>query len=188
MAEFDGNLNHSVENLRQFRDKTKMSRQRLSDLLSERGISLHSNSIKRIEDGIQPLKLDEAVALTEIFSVNLNDFVYQPVGGIEAEVGAARIAHESAINELRQAVDKAIDTYVELGQLLDSPEVPPAPQSATVHRAEFSFNLSKTFLIAVLEELKESYFGEDRLDWSNFGSGEKLIPVRKTNESSDGAR
>ena len=50
----------AAANLKALRSQWGLSRDRVVSMLEERGISLHVNSLRRIEEGVQPLELQES--------------------------------------------------------------------------------------------------------------------------------
>ncbi|AIK86030.1 hypothetical protein CGLAR1_12535 [Corynebacterium glutamicum] len=84
--------NYTAENLRELRDTSKMSRQTLIEKLRSLGIDMHANSLRRIEEGSQPMKIHEAVAFAQIFKIGLEQFITQPINSEAAKVREA-LAH-----------------------------------------------------------------------------------------------
>nr|WP_268871072.1 helix-turn-helix transcriptional regulator [Corynebacterium auriscanis] len=64
-----------VANLRNLREAAEMSRGALADAIEKKGLTMYPNTIRRIEVGEQRLKFDEAVAMAEIFGVEVGDLL-----------------------------------------------------------------------------------------------------------------
>lgn len=61
------------ENLRRLRDERGISRRKLQQLLEDAGVPIHVTTLKRIEEGTQPVKIDDLVALAGIYAVSLEE-------------------------------------------------------------------------------------------------------------------
>lgn len=78
--------NFSAENLRQLRSNAGFSRNHLIEQLGRRGVEMHVNSLRRIEEGEQPMKIQEAIAFADIFGMGLDEFVTRPANRFEAQI------------------------------------------------------------------------------------------------------
>lgn len=87
----------AAANLKALRSQWELSRDRVISLLEERGISLHVNSLRRIEEGLQPLKLQESIAFADIYGITLDELINSPMDwptsvlSFEAREGEVRI-------------------------------------------------------------------------------------------------
>lgn len=53
-----------------------MSQSQLADMMAALRFNWHQTTVRRTEDGSRPLRLDEAFALSQIFSVHVTDLVW----------------------------------------------------------------------------------------------------------------
>lgn len=79
MTEIKQPVNYAAANIKELRKETGMSRRELVDKLAERGVSLHQTSLRRVEEGEQAVKIEEAIAMADIFGMTLEQFVTSPV-------------------------------------------------------------------------------------------------------------
>ncbi|HIW95176.1 MAG TPA: helix-turn-helix domain-containing protein [Candidatus Corynebacterium gallistercoris] len=117
------NPNYAASNVVAYRRITGMSRAGLLRRLeTKHSIKLHQSSLKRIEDGTQTLKLDEAAALADIFGVTLDEFTLHPADEDRTALGGAVTQANETIGdlwealryttqELQEQIQSAIDTY-----------------------------------------------------------------------------
>lgn len=125
-------VNHSAANVRALRNMSDMSRRELVERLADYGISLQQTSLRRIEEGQQAVKIEEAQAFAKIFHIDLADFITKPVDPVEAEV-QARIQHvEERLNSLVSVALTFISARHSANSLLREEGIPPAEQSASV--------------------------------------------------------
>lgn len=100
-------VNYSAVNVRELRGQSGLSRQAVVNRLAECGVSLHSTSLRRIEEGQQAVKIEEAQAFAEIFQVDLADFITKPVNPTIARMDHSIIQYREELKALS-------------GQLLDA--------------------------------------------------------------------
>lgn len=99
---------YAAENLRKLREERGLSRQGLINAMEDFGLSLHSTTLRRIEDGSQPMKVNEAAAFAEFFEVSLDQFVSLP---IDMKTAKAQIDYKR-INERRHDFESGLSAYV----------------------------------------------------------------------------
>jgi transcriptional regulator with XRE-family HTH domain len=63
------------DNLRRERESRKLTLATLAKLLQDKGLSVHATTIAKIEYGERPAKLDEAVAVADVFGVSLDALI-----------------------------------------------------------------------------------------------------------------
>ncbi|MGO9098676.1 MAG: helix-turn-helix domain-containing protein [Mycobacterium sp.] len=63
------------DNVRTERESRKLSLAQLAKLLQDKGLKVHTTTIAKIEYGERPAKLDEAVALADVFGVSLDSLI-----------------------------------------------------------------------------------------------------------------
>lgn len=136
MTDFQQPTNFTVQNLRELRKQTGMSRRVLIERLGEHGIEMHPNSLRRIEEGHQPMKVQEVLAFAEIFNIDLTEFITQPINPASAKI-------EGAVQELQELLDDAHHQMLTftilqegLKRSLSADNLPPAEQSTTVREGE----------------------------------------------------
>lgn len=98
--------NYTSENLRELRNTSGMSRRELLEKLQEHGVEMHANSLRRIEDGEQPMKIHEAQAFAAIFNIGLEQFIIQPIN--------------SEVAKVREALARVLTNRMRIAHLLDS--------------------------------------------------------------------
>lgn len=111
MPEIPDYTGANIRACRRYRD---MSRAQLLSELKDYGISLHQSSLKRMEDGEQPVKVHEALALSQIFDLELYDLVAKPLDGDEGMLAAAVSKYKSVVSRLTFANWQAIEARDEL--------------------------------------------------------------------------
>ena len=140
MAKFD---NYAAINIRKLRTNKGMSRQEMTEKLSDLGIQMHVNSLRRIEEGNQPIKLFEAIAFAEMFQMGLEQLVSSPLDPIEANVTKHFLELEYKIVEL---MHKYAELQVSFGGaeiFWKSSDIPPAEQSKAVDELQTILGLVK---------------------------------------------
>lgn len=95
-------VNYAPENVRELRRQSGLSRQAVVDRLGEWGVSLHPTSLRRIEEGQQAVKIEEAQAFAYIFGLSLTDLISHPVNP-----GIAR--SQQAVAKYREALRAVSD-------------------------------------------------------------------------------
>lgn len=132
MTDFQQPANFTVQNLRELRKQTGMSRRALIERLGEHGIEMHPNSLRRIEEGHQPMKIHEAQAFAEIFKIGLAEFVTQPVNTSAAHVQVATEELMSTMRALWSDITDFLAATSELNGILNDPTLPPPERSEAV--------------------------------------------------------
>lgn len=80
---------YAAVNLKALRTAANMSRQSLIDEIKEKnGLTIHSTSLRRIEEGEQPMKVNEAMHFANFFEVPLDAFIEAPIGHSYTEIQA----------------------------------------------------------------------------------------------------
>lgn len=110
--------NFAAANIAALRNQSKMSRRALVDLLEERGVHLQETSLKRIEDGNQSVKIEEAVAFADIFGQDLETFITEPIDLQIADVMTKTANLGRLLGSIAKDLGTAINTREELGTAL----------------------------------------------------------------------
>ena len=93
---------YAAVNLKALRTAANMSRQALIDGIKEsNGLTLHSTSLRRIEEGEQPMKVNEAMHFANFFEVPLDAFIEAPIGHSYTEIQADLKTYDSRRYSLR---------------------------------------------------------------------------------------
>lgn len=108
---------YSSENLKTLRQLTGMSRKALLEKMEEAGVAMHATTLKRIEDGEQPMKANEAARFAELFGVGLDDFITRPMDERTAEIQSALLRHHEAMEDFQRSGNRMMSTYRELSQV-----------------------------------------------------------------------
>lgn len=135
MVQFQQPVNYSNENVRELRNRAGLSRQALVDKLAERGVSLHQTSLRRIEEGSQAVKIEEAQAFAEIFNLSLEEFITRPVDSKAAELRALIQGCRANLENMQNnfsALHLSLDT---LRELVQGESTPPPERSALTAEA-----------------------------------------------------
>lgn len=119
--------NYTAVNIRACRRYAEMSRADLLKELESYGIYLHQSSLKRIEDGDQPVKVHEAVALARIFEVGLEDFITTPLDEDEGQLSTLLRKYRSDIAELAAVNWSAMESRKRLSEAVENYTAPTSP-------------------------------------------------------------
>ncbi|MDN6739186.1 MAG: hypothetical protein L0L74_03660 [Corynebacterium casei] len=96
----------AAANLKALRSQWGLSRDRVVSMLEERGISLHVNSLRRIEEGVQPLKLQESIAFADIYGMTISDLIDSPLEWPETVFASIIRGGETDLEEIANAAGK----------------------------------------------------------------------------------
>ncbi len=89
---------NASKNLLYLRELRHLSRKELAERAALFDVALSETAIRRIEDGSRPLRVDEAAAISEIFNIDLQELLYQSLGGQDPL--------KKSIHALREGVSK----------------------------------------------------------------------------------
>lgn len=140
MDKFD---NYAAINIRKLRTNKGMSRQEMTEKLSDLGIQMHVNSLRRIEEGSQPIKLFEAIAFAEIFQMGLEQLVSSPLDPIEANVTKHYLELEYKIAELMQRYAELQVSFRGAELFWSTSDIPPSEQSKAVEELQVMLGFVK---------------------------------------------
>ena len=84
------------------------------------GVSLPTTSLRRIEEGSQRMKLEEAMALARIFHMGLEEFITEPVNGDLARLMTENRRVVAARRGMKAGVLNYQVIFDELPAILDS--------------------------------------------------------------------
>lgn len=138
---------YSGSNVRELRKLGGYSRNEITKRLEEFDVHMHQTSLRRIEEGQQPLKIVEALAFCEIFKVTLKELITRPVDPTSAMVEGQLRKAKSALGTIFNAHSYLTFAVHELNKMLKDDNLPPAEQSQSVREAK-----------AWLEELLDSEY------------------------------
>lgn len=96
----------AADNLKALRSQYGLSRDKVVSMLEERGISLHVNSLRRIEEGLQPLKLQESIAFADIYGITINELIESPLEWPETVFSSIIKSGETDLEEIVTAAEK----------------------------------------------------------------------------------
>lgn len=65
-----------ARNVKFRRTQRNMTQTEVARLMKERGFSFHQQTVQRIEDGVRPVKLEEAYALSRIFEISVDSMAW----------------------------------------------------------------------------------------------------------------
>lgn len=119
--------NYTAVNIRACRRYAEMSRADLLKELESYGIYLHQSSLKRIEDGEQPVKVHEAVAFARIFDVGLEDFITTPLDEDEGKLATLLRKYRSEVSELMAVNWSAMESRRRLSEAVENYTAPTSP-------------------------------------------------------------
>lgn len=128
--------NYSSTNLKELRTSSGMSRNDLLRQLEDRGVTMHTTTLRRLEDGTQQMKVDELVAFCDIFELSLDDFATRPVDELSARL--TEVLRD--LRTTRRTVGFHLSTYIheleKAANVLGEPNTPSAAQNSTVREIE----------------------------------------------------
>ena len=111
--------NFAAQNIAELRNQSKMSRRALVQLMEQRGVRLQETSLKRIEDGNQSVKIEDAIAIADIFGQDLESFITQPVDHQMSGIMAESTKLERYFQLLLSDIEEASSSRKDLKDLLD---------------------------------------------------------------------
>lgn len=126
---------HSAENLKQLRAQTRMSRREVLHLLHDLGIDMHETTLRRIEEGIQPMKVPEAVAFSQVFGTTVEELATGGADPIGAEIRAKISEAKAERRELGKHEGAWLSLCYNLGEGLDRDTDSPAVEEAREYLA-----------------------------------------------------
>ncbi|WOT02886.1 helix-turn-helix domain-containing protein [Corynebacterium pyruviciproducens] len=114
--------NAFAKNIVEFRESNGWTRADVLRALERYGFSMYPTTLKRIEEGTQIAKIDEAVALAAVFGVSVSDLVEPFNTELWSEYGAlARVLDESQ-EQAFQSIFNVLKCAVYLHQLQEKLE------------------------------------------------------------------
>lgn len=124
------NQDYSSANLVELRKRAGFSRREfLEKLEAEEGVKLHPTTLRRIEDGEQPMKVPEALAVSSVFGIDLDDFVAAPIRPEEALIRGVLGTYEERETAAVNALLSFRTAHRRLVAVLEDPELPAPNQS-----------------------------------------------------------
>lgn len=97
---------------------------------------MHMTTLKRIEDGEQPMKIDELLVFSQFFDVSLDQLVSLPIDLETRKIKMLKNQTESARFDLGIFADMYLFKLGEIERTLNHPESPSARQSSTIRDLE----------------------------------------------------
>lgn len=99
---------YAAANLKKLRESKKLSRQNLIDELKKDGLSIHATSLRRIEEGEQPMKVNEASHFASYFGISLDQFIEIPI-----DEGFVMLQRDLAlIDSAREKLESALFDFI----------------------------------------------------------------------------
>lgn len=101
-------------NMREVRRSRGISQGQLVELLAERGLHLHRQSVQKIEKSGRPLKFDEAVLIAEVLNTDVEEMLqpageyglYQSLRNQRTRLNYAQANLSTAVAEVGQALQR----------------------------------------------------------------------------------
>lgn len=150
-----------------------MSRREVVEQLAEYGISLQQTSLRRIEEGTQAVKIEEAQALAGIFNISFDHFVRFP---IDPEKAALSLATKHYDLKLRLALIHVQTARIErltLQARKEEAEEQGLSSSIEGKKATELLNLT-VHIDAAMQELLYTY-GDSGVDYSDLDVTEEKL-------------
>lgn len=104
-------VNYSAINVRELRKQAGLSRQAVVDRLAAYEVPLHTTSLRRIEEGEQAVKIEEAQAFAAIFQVDLADFITKPVNPTIAKMEQSIIHYREQLKALNSQLLAVVEAW-----------------------------------------------------------------------------
>lgn len=92
---------HFVSNMRQFREKRGWSQSEFVEALRENGLTLHRQTVQKIEGGTRPLKLGEAQVIARTLGLDIESMMEPPAHrAAEEDLADLRELHDNLFVQL----------------------------------------------------------------------------------------
>jgi transcriptional regulator with XRE-family HTH domain len=102
-------------NLREFRERNGLSQEELAQRMSERGFGFSQATVWKIESGQRPVKISEAVALSDVLDLRWMDLTAEPdVSRHHAELAAANRSAHHAYAAIKEAATTYLRAQIDL--------------------------------------------------------------------------
>lgn len=151
----------SSQNLKFLRTSAGWSRRDFIDELEKVGLQIHETTLRRLEDGSQKMKTEEAIAISTVFAMTLDDFVTKPVqegrslvmGRYRSYVARLMLARaelvlvQQALRELEQAFMEYVKT---------NPDIDFMPAKPMKDRREWEADLSRKTISGEMANVYEA--------------------------------
>lgn len=146
MAAGHRQVTYGAENLKALRDAAGMSRRQLVEALNEQGVPVHATTLRRLEEGEQQMKVDEAAAIAGYFQITMEELLLKPIDTIGADI--VPLTREVGVTRLQALHDMhlAIDAYETLRLRLAMADIPPAVRSQAVKDAQAELERVRPFI------------------------------------------
>lgn len=102
-------MDYAAQNLHALRKAHGMSKRELAELVTERGGTMYTTTVTRLENGQSQMKLSDAVTFSEILGVSLDRFATQPIEDTRS-AKALKLRNEAQKQESK--VFKEVRTYL----------------------------------------------------------------------------
>lgn len=109
--------NYASTNVRELRAAFRMSRRALVEALGDRGVNLHQTSLRRIEEGEQSVKIEEAIAFADVFCMDLEEFITKPLYSKRAQAALDARTYKAMLIAVQKFVSDSCARREELVQL-----------------------------------------------------------------------
>ena len=123
-------VNYAAVNVRELRKQSGLSRQSIVDRLGEYGVSLHTTSLRRIEEGQQAVKIEEAQAFADLFGLGLAEFISSPVNPEIARSEQAVVKYREALRAVAEGTAEAAVAWARVVEATDPAGLPVAIRRA----------------------------------------------------------
>lgn len=111
--------NYSAANIAELRRQSGLSRQAVVDQLAEYGVHLPPTSLRRIEQGVQSVKIEEAQAFAHMFDIDLADFITKPVNPKVAKIGQSIQGHRAQLKALSAQLFEVVTAWNDMVEEAD---------------------------------------------------------------------
>lgn len=143
-------------NLKRMREQAELSKRELAELAGDHGVKIYANTISRLESGEQVMKLQEAIAFSEIFGVTLEAFskAEELPNRRESETLQLLRHAQAEFARLQKSIDQAVASLNAVRSRLHSEQDNGATYPALTHLQDFSVNEGK-FLDALVAAIND---------------------------------
>lgn len=149
-------VNYSAANIRELRKQAGLSRQAIVDRLAAYDVPLHTTSLRRIEEGQQAVKIEEAQAFAEIFEIDLADFIAKPVNPIVAKIEHSIINYREELKALSEQLLVVIQAWDHMVEQADYDRLSRADRMSERVQSAVSLIGRSSGLLPLLFQLNET--------------------------------
>lgn len=120
---------YSAENLRRLRASSGNSRKDMIEYLSTFGLEMHETTLRRIENGVQPMKAAEIIAVCKTFGMDVEEFLTKPVNPEEAYLSDLLAKVTASRDEADRWLGNFANQVKKVSRMVEDGSIPPSTKS-----------------------------------------------------------